>query len=123
MGAPLSGAQWAEAKALPNLVVEESRFALEWMDDPWADVSTSGDWLLSLEARVRPDVVHLNGYAHGALPWARASLVVGHSCVLSWWRAVKGEDAPPRYARCCGRRGSPATWKSRRTPGTCCLQG
>ncbi|NMO15942.1 glycosyltransferase family 4 protein [Pyxidicoccus fallax] len=99
MGAPLSEARWAEARALPNLAVEESRFALEWMDDPWDDVRAAGDWLLSLEARLRPDVVHLNGYAHGALPWARPPLVVGHSCVLSWWRAVKGEDAPDRYAR------------------------
>ncbi|MBZ4419424.1 glycosyltransferase family 4 protein [Myxococcus sp. RHSTA-1-4] len=99
MGAPLSEAQWAQARALPNLAVEESRFALEWMDDPWDDVRAAGDWLLSLEARLCPDVVHLNGYAHGALPWAREPLVVGHSCVLSWWRAVKGEDAPERYSR------------------------
>jgi glycosyltransferase involved in cell wall biosynthesis len=25
-------------------------------------------------------------------------IVVGHSCVCSWWRAVKGEDAPPEWA-------------------------
>lgn len=99
MGAPLSDAQWAEARALTNLRVEESRFALEWMEDPWDDVRAAGDWLLSLEARLRPDVVHLNGYAHGALPWARRPLVVGHSCVLSWWRAVKGEAAPERFTR------------------------
>lgn len=99
MGAPLSEAQWAEARALGNVRVEESRFALEWMEDPWDDVRAAGEWLLSLEARVRPDVVHLNGYAHGALPWAHRPLVVGHSCVLSWWRAVKGEDAPERSAR------------------------
>jgi len=99
MGAPLSDAQWTQARALPGLRVEESRFALEWMDAPWDDVRAAGDWLLSLEARLCPDVVHLNGYVHGALPWARAPLVVGHSCVLSWWRAVKGEDAPGRYAR------------------------
>jgi glycosyltransferase involved in cell wall biosynthesis len=99
MGAPLSDAQWAEVRALPNVAVEESRFALEWMDSPWEDVRAAGEWLLALEARLRPDVVHLNGYAHGALPWARAPLVVGHSCVLSWWRAVKGEDAPERYTR------------------------
>lgn len=99
MGEPLSPGQWEEARALRNLSVEESRFRLEWMDDPWDDVAAAGDWLLSLEARVRPDVVHLNGYAHGALPWRRPPLVVGHSCVLSWWRAVRGGDVPERYAR------------------------
>jgi glycosyltransferase involved in cell wall biosynthesis len=28
------------------------------------------------------------------LPFAAPVAVVGHSCVLSWWRAVKNEDAP-----------------------------
>jgi glycosyltransferase involved in cell wall biosynthesis len=99
MGAALTSTQWKEARALPNLAVEESRFQLEWMDEPWEDVRAAGDWLLGLEARVRPDVVHLNNYCHGALPWTRPVLMVGHSCVLSWWRAVKAEDAPERYAR------------------------
>jgi glycogen synthase len=44
-------------------------------------------------------VVHLNGYAHGALPWHAAKVVVGHSCVLSWWRAVHGEPAPAQWDR------------------------
>jgi glycogen synthase len=46
-----------------------------------------------------PDLIHLNGYAHGALPWRAPVLMVAHSCVLSWWEAVKGEPAPPRYTR------------------------
>jgi glycogen synthase len=99
LGAPLTSSQREEARALPNLSIEESSFRLEWMDEPWEDVRAAGDWLLGVEARVRPDVVHLNNYCHGALPWARPTLMVGHSCVLSWWRAVKGEDAPERYAR------------------------
>jgi glycosyltransferase involved in cell wall biosynthesis len=82
-----------------GLDVRESAFRLEWMDDPWEDVARAGDWLLLLEDEVRPDVVHLNGYAHGALPWRAPALVVAHSCVLSWWRAVKKESAPPKYDR------------------------
>jgi glycosyltransferase involved in cell wall biosynthesis len=44
-------------------------------------------------------VVHLNGYAHGALPWDAPVCIVAHSCVLSWWRAVRGDDAPPSWVR------------------------
>jgi glycosyltransferase involved in cell wall biosynthesis len=44
-------------------------------------------------------VVHLNGYCHAALPWRAPPVVVAHSCVLSWWRAVLGAPAPPRYRR------------------------
>jgi glycosyltransferase involved in cell wall biosynthesis len=62
-------------------------------------VGRAGEWLLEIEAEHRPDVVHLNGYAHGALPWESPVLVAGHSCVLSWWRAVKGEEAPPEWDR------------------------
>ena len=94
MGAPPGEGQRAEAAGVPNLTVFESDFKLEWMEEPWADVRRAGEWLLHLEGRLRPDVVHLNGYAHGCLPWRAPALVVGHSCVLSWWRAVKGGDAP-----------------------------
>jgi glycosyltransferase involved in cell wall biosynthesis len=41
----------------------------------------------------------LNGYVHAALDWRAPVLVVAHSCVLSWWRAVKGEDAPVAWSR------------------------
>jgi glycosyltransferase involved in cell wall biosynthesis len=99
LGAPLSPAQWVEAGEVPGLSIHESRFQLEWMDDPWEDVRASGEWLLELEARLAPDIIHLNGYCHGALAWRTPVLVVAHSCVLSWWEAVKGEPAPGRYAR------------------------
>ncbi|HYO70741.1 MAG TPA: glycosyltransferase family 4 protein, partial [Archangium sp.] len=99
LGAPLSPAQWVEARAVPGLTVHESSYQLEWMEEPWEDVRASGEWLLGLEARLAPDVIHLNGYCHGALPWRAPVLMVAHSCVLSWWEAVKGEPAPGRYTR------------------------
>ncbi|HEX6533328.1 MAG TPA: glycosyltransferase family 4 protein [Gemmatimonadaceae bacterium] len=99
MGAPLTPAQRSEARACPNVRVEEGRYRLEWMPDPWLDVRRAGRWLLELEARERPDVVHLNGYAHGALAWRAPVCVVAHSCVLSWWRAVRGGDAPAEWDR------------------------
>ena len=99
MGAPLSPAQREAADSIQTLTLFESRYALEWTPDPWDDVTRAGAWLLDLEARVKPDLIHLNGYAHGALPWSAPVLVVGHSCVLSWWEAVKGEAAPPEWTR------------------------
>lgn len=95
MGAPISPAQREEAAQVSNAELFKSEFRLEWMEDPWRDVKRAGNWLLHLENRLKPDIVHLNGYAHGQLPWRAPAVVVGHSCVFSWWRAVKGEDAPP----------------------------
>src|SRR5947207_10815231 len=88
MGALPTPEQRDEAAGLPDVRLVESDFKLEWMQDPWRDVAEAGDWLLELERSVRPDLVHLNGYAHGALAWNAPKLVVGHSCVWSWWRAV-----------------------------------
>lgn len=99
MGEPLASDQRADAARVPGLQVEESRFRLEWMDDPWRDVALAGEWLLSIEERERPDVVHVNGYAHGALPWRAPRVVVAHSCVVSWWWAIFGERPPAQYDR------------------------
>ncbi len=97
MGANLRPEQWVEVASLPNVEVFESTFKLEWMEVPWQDVERAGEWLLQIEERVCPDVIHLNGYAHGCLPWRAPALVVGHSCVLSWWRAVHGQPAPAEW--------------------------
>ncbi|WP_437793765.1 glycosyltransferase family 4 protein [Sorangium sp. So ce693] len=99
LGGPLSAPQREAAGRVPGLAVFESSFRLEWMEDPWDDVARAGDWLLELEERLRPALIHLNGYAHGALDFRAPKLVVAHSCVLSWWAAVLGGEAPPRYDR------------------------
>jgi len=67
---------------------------LEWMDDPWEDVDAAGVWLQELAAGWPSDVIHLNGFAHASLDWDRPVVVVAHSDVSSWWRAVH-QCAPP----------------------------
>jgi glycogen(starch) synthase len=99
MGAPLSRDQREEARSVPSLELFESAFKLEWMENPWDDVHRAGEWLLQLEARLQPCLIHLNGYAHAALPWKAPIVTVGHSCVLSWWKAVKGCEAPASWDR------------------------
>jgi glycogen synthase len=99
MGATLSPGQRDAVRSCRNVHVEESTYRLEWMADPWADVAAAAEWLLRIEGATRPDVIHLNGYAHAALPWSAPTLVVAHSCVLSWWHAVHGCEAPPEWDR------------------------
>ena len=94
MGARTSREQRAQLRALAHVHLFESGYRLEWMQDCWHDVARAGEWLQQIAARVRPDCVHLNGYAHGVLPLGAPVVMVGHSCVLSWWRAVKGQPAP-----------------------------
>jgi glycogen(starch) synthase len=94
MGAPLSIEQRSELARIPRVSLFETEYQLEWMDDPWDDVRQAGEWLLDLAEKFRPDVVHLNGYVHGALRWRVPCIVVAHSCRLTWWEAVR-RTAPP----------------------------
>ena len=96
MGAPLSPDQHREAR-MAGVDVHESTYKLEWMEQPWRDVDSAGDWLLELEAKLQPDLVHLNNFAHGNLPWHAPVVVVGHSCVFSWWNAVHAGTPPAEW--------------------------
>jgi glycogen(starch) synthase len=93
MGAPPSAAQMRTVAALSNAELVTSSFALEWMPNAWADVNAAGDWLIGISQRVRPHVVHLNGYVHAALRFGVPVLVVAHSDVCTWFRAVRGAPA------------------------------
>jgi glycosyltransferase involved in cell wall biosynthesis len=91
--------QRLEAHQIPLLTLLASDFKLEWMNNPWPDIEISGRWLLDLEKHYAPDVIHLNSFGHGALSWHRPVVLTAHSCILSWWRAVKGEPAPSSWNR------------------------
>ncbi len=99
MGPSLNTSQQDDARSLSNLSLFKSNYKLEWMPNCWSDVKRAGDWLLHLENRLQPDLIHLNGYAHANLPWKNPTLVAGHSCVFSWWQAVKRDTPPPEWQR------------------------
>jgi glycogen(starch) synthase len=94
MGAPLTDDQCKQVSRLSNVEVVSSSYRLEWMHDAWDDVDDAGAWLKDLAEQVSPDCVHLNGYSHAALDWDVPVVVVAHSCVLSWWQAVRGVLGP-----------------------------
>jgi glycosyltransferase involved in cell wall biosynthesis len=99
MGRPLRRAERDAAAAAGVAALHESRFRLEWEDDAWADVDRDGDWLLDLASSHGAELVQLNGYAHAALDWEVPVVVVAHSDVLSWWRAVRRDEPPPHLDR------------------------
>jgi glycogen(starch) synthase len=94
MGAPLTQDQDRQLQALPQVKHYASTFKLEWMEEPWDEVEAAARWLLEVNRDFAPDLVHLNNLVHGHLAWGNPVVVVVHSCVLSWWQSVKGEQAP-----------------------------
>jgi glycosyltransferase involved in cell wall biosynthesis len=99
MGGRTSAGERRQLESRPNVQLHESDYKLEWMQDPWDDVAAAGEWLLDIEKSFQPDIIHLNGYAHASLPFRAPIIVVAHSCVLSWWQAVKREPAPESWDR------------------------
>lgn len=97
MGVAPTPQQRAEFRQNRNAELYESTFRLEWMDDAEKDFEKAGDWLLSLASRLKPDLIHLNGYSHGVAPWNAPVVIVAHSCLLSWWAAVKHVPPPPAF--------------------------
>lgn len=94
LGEPLTNSQKKEISFTSYYVMNCRQ---EWMTAPWDDINKAGMWLLKVRDQIKPDIVHLNSYSLGSLPWNIPVVVTAHSCVLSWWRAVKGEDAPAHW--------------------------
>jgi glycosyltransferase involved in cell wall biosynthesis len=99
LGGNPSPQQAAAAARITNLCLLGSEFKLEWMEDPWADVKESRRWLTDLAEEYSPDLIHLNTFGHGGLPFSCPVVLTAHSCVLSWWQAVRGEPAPAEWNR------------------------
>lgn len=88
-------AQKAEAEALGDLV---------WLDGP-LDWTTEDEAALDVLPRAiealasNVDLIHLNAPTQAAgLRTEKPVLVVSHSCVVTWFAAVKGETCPPGWS-------------------------
>ena len=98
LGPAPSAAQIDAARRIPGCQLWHHGSRLEWMDEPWVDVDATSAWLWELGEKVQPDIVHLNDFTSARLPWKAPVILAAHSCVATWWRSVKGEKSPERYA-------------------------
>jgi glycosyltransferase involved in cell wall biosynthesis len=74
-------------------------FRLEWMQDADRDIADSMSYLCGIIDEQRPDLLHLSQFCYGALEVAQPKLVVAHSDVMSWSRAVRGALPEGPWAR------------------------
>ena len=92
--APAKG-QLRAAAVIPGLQLVVTQLALDWTAASEAEMASVAQALASLAHRSRADLVHLHapGLA-GVRPWALPVVASAHSCVGTWWNAVRG-GAPP----------------------------
>ena len=103
MGPEISHEQRRDAHAIPGVTLHFFRGRVGWMDSPVSDVDDSLAWLGRLARARRVDLVHTNTLLHVLPELGVPTLVSGHSCISSWYEAVRGEEPPPRYDEYRGR--------------------
>ena len=99
LGPAASPAQRAEVEAIPGLTLIETRLPLDWTAPDQASLAASAVALHTLTARFGVRSVHLHAPALvGDAPWPVPVVAVAHSCVATWWHAVRGGELPPDLA-------------------------
>ena len=92
LGPAPSAAQRAEAT---GIAMTETGLALDWTAADPEQLAAATAGLQGLAAAFGASSVHLHAPAlAGSARWRRPVVAVGHSCVASWWRAVRGGPLP-----------------------------
>lgn len=96
LGPPPSPRQKAEAKALGTLDWADA--PLDWLASSPDEVAHVPDLVARAARRHGADLLHLNLPSQAAgLETDRPVLAVSHSCVATWFRAVRGTGLPPGW--------------------------
>lgn len=90
LGRQLSDAQRKEIKNFNNLAIFENECKLEWMENPWDDITKSCNWIQDIVRQENPDIIHFNSFTFNSLSFGKPTMCTAHSCVLSWYQNVKG---------------------------------
>ncbi|WP_240756900.1 glycosyltransferase family 4 protein [Roseicella aquatilis] len=99
LGPPPSPDQRAVAARSAGLRLVETGLPLEWLADSAAEVEATGEAIAALAAAQGADLVQLNTAGPAAAGRFRVPVVVAcHSCVATWWRAMRGGPMPADFA-------------------------
>jgi len=101
LGPAPDDAQCNDARSIPGLALVQTGFPLDWTGD--ADeirIGQTAAALADLASDIRADVVHLNSPVFACDARFPAPVIgVCHSCLATWWHAVRGvAPLPPAFA-------------------------
>lgn len=99
LGPAPSAKQRAQAQATSHVTLVETDNPLDWTARSGAEIARASQGLADLAARHGVDVVHLHAAALAAEAEYPVPVVVAcHSCVATWWAAVRGGIIPDDLA-------------------------
>ncbi len=97
LGPPPSPAQMQEADATGELVLLDA--PLDWIVSDAGQLRSVPTKIADVAMRTDADLLHLNLPSQAAgLEIELPIVVVSHSCVVTWFRTVRGTDVPPDWA-------------------------
>lgn len=71
---------------------------LDWLAESPAELRAAADVLAELAARLDVDLVHLHAPAFAVAGFGRPLLGACHSCLATWWGAMRGGPMPADFA-------------------------
>jgi glycosyltransferase involved in cell wall biosynthesis len=99
MGPSPTEEQLASAGDVPGLVMVDTGLALDWLAEDAARLKKAALEIAALAGDTGADVIQLNTPALASLADFPAPVVaVQHSCVATWWEAVRGTELPDDFA-------------------------
>jgi glycosyltransferase involved in cell wall biosynthesis len=99
LGPAPSRDQRLPAAAVPGLMLVETGLPLDWTAADPGEIAASADVIRKLVRETSADIVHLNSPALAAGGgFAAPVLGVCHSCLATWWSAVKEGPMPDDFA-------------------------
>ncbi len=87
--------QLAAAAGVPGLVVRALEQPLDWMARSEEELRRAATAVAELAARSDVDLVHLHSPALGIVRFPVPIVAGCHSCLLTWWRAMRDTAPPP----------------------------
>lgn len=94
LGPPPSAAQRRQAADVPGLAVVDAGPTLDWIEDDPRALDRAGRRLGAIAEEAGVDLIHLNSPAFAAAGFGAPVVGTCHSCVATWWAAVRGGEPP-----------------------------
>jgi glycosyltransferase involved in cell wall biosynthesis len=96
---PAPASAIARAQLIEGVRAFATGLPLDWTAQSDDEIDRATADLVRLAEKQRPDLIHLNAPTFAATPaYPAPTVVVAHSCVATWWQAVRGGPLPADFA-------------------------
>lgn len=92
VGPSPNAAQKRAARAVPRLRLVDTGLPLDWLADDAAALKQTGETLARFAVERGVDLVQLHAPAFAVAAFPAPVVAMVHSCIGTWWDAVKGPD-------------------------------